>query len=109
VVSNCAVLRAAVEQFALENLGKYPSNVDTDSTQEGHTLLELLPGSRLPDNSFTKGPTVPVNGVAAHPGEVGYAPITESGLNVGHIITGFGAEALVAQLSNVGSPEDVSY
>jgi len=106
VVSNCGILRAAVEQFAAENQGIYPNDIDTDSTEAGNTLLDLVPGGQLPENPFTKQPTVPVNGVAVNPGEVGYAPIKEGDWNVGYLITGFGAAALVAQLSNVGTPED---
>jgi hypothetical protein len=106
VVSSCGILRAAADQFAAENQGVYPNDVDSDSTAAGNTLLDFVPGGQLPDNPFTKQPTVPINGVAANPGEIGYVPVKEGEWNVGYLITGFGASALIAELSNVGSPED---
>ncbi len=105
VVANCAVLQAAVEQFAGENDGVYPEDVDADTSLAGHTLIELLPDGGF-ENPFTGIPSAPVNGAADSPGEVGYASVAEDEWNVGYIVTGFGAEALIASLSNLGSAEE---
>jgi hypothetical protein len=105
VVANCATLQAAVEQFAGENDGVYPGNVDADTSRAGNTVIELLPAGDF-ENPFTGIRAAPVNGVAGNPGDVGYAPVAEGEWNVGYVVTGFGAEALVATLSNLGSPEE---
>jgi hypothetical protein len=105
VVANCATLQAAVEQFAGENDGVYPENVDADTSLAGNTVIELLPAGGF-ENPFTGNPSVPVNGAADSPGEIGYVPVPEGDWNVGYVVTGFGAEALVATLSNLGSPEE---
>ncbi|MFA4947674.1 MAG: hypothetical protein WC674_04080 [Candidatus Krumholzibacteriia bacterium] len=105
VVANCATLQAAVEQFAGENDGVYPENVDADTSLAGNTVIELLPAGDF-ENPFTGSPSAPVNGVAGNPGEVGYVPVAEGDWNVGYVVTGFGADSLVATLSNLGSPEE---
>ncbi|HEY5133570.1 MAG TPA: hypothetical protein VII85_07800 [Candidatus Krumholzibacteriaceae bacterium] len=105
VVANCDTLKAAVERFASENGGIYPANVDVDTSLVGHTVLDLLPAAGL-ENPFTKSKEAPVNGAADSPGEVGYVPVAQDGWNVGYVVTGFGADALVAELSNLGSPEE---
>jgi len=105
VVANCAALQAAVEQFARENDGVYPDNVDADTSLAGNTVIELLPEGGF-ENPFTGSVSPPVNGAADSPGEVGYIPVAEEEWNVGYVVTGFGADALVATLSNLGSPEE---
>ena len=105
VVANCDTLKAAVERFASENGGIYPANVDADTSLAGHTVLELLPAGGL-ENPFTKSKAAPVNGAADSPGEIGYVPVAQNGWNVGYVVTGFGTTALVAELSNLGSPEE---
>jgi hypothetical protein len=105
VVANCEALQEAVERFAEENDGIYPSDVDADTSRAGHTVLDLLPADGF-ENPFTGEPAVPVNGAADSPGEVGYVAVAEGEWNVGYVVTGFGADALVATLSNLGSPEE---
>ena len=105
VVANCAALQAAVEAFAGENDGVYPEDVDADRSVSGHTVLELLPDGDF-ENPFTGIPSAPVNGAADSPGEVGYVPVAEGEWNVGYVVTGFGSEAIVATLSNLGSAEE---
>lgn len=106
VAANCRVLESAVQSFAAENDGIYPGDVDSDTSGAGNTVLDLVPQGALADNPFSLKPTAPVNGAASSPGAIGYAPITESGFNVGYLVTGFGAERLVSALSNIDSPED---
>ncbi|MGD1047634.1 MAG: hypothetical protein ABR899_02640, partial [Candidatus Krumholzibacteriaceae bacterium] len=105
VVANCDTLKTAVERFASENGGIYPANVGVDTSRAGHTVLELLPVGGL-ENPFTKRRAAPVNGAAGSPGEIGYVPVAQDGWNVGYVVTGFGATALLATLSNLGSPEE---
>jgi hypothetical protein len=105
VVANCVALQAAVERFAGENDGVYPNDVSADTSLAGITVLALLPEGGF-ENPFTGSPSPPVNGAADSPGEVGYVPIAEGEWNVGYVVTGFGAEELVATLSNLGSPEE---
>jgi hypothetical protein len=105
VVANCAALQSAVEQFAEENDGVYPDNVDADTSRAGHTVIELLPAGGF-ENPYTGSASAPVNGAADSPGEIGYVPVAEGDWNVGYVVTGFGAAELVATLSNLGSPEE---
>jgi len=105
VVANCAVLQAAVEQFAAENDGVYPDDVDIDTSLAGNTVLDLLPPGGF-ENPFTKAKEAPVNGAADSPGEVGYIAVAEGEWNVGYVVTGYGSDALVAEMSNLGSPEE---
>ncbi len=105
VVANCAALQAAVEQFAAENEGVYPDDVDADTSRAGNTVLDLLPAGGF-ENPFTEDNEAPVNGAADSPGEVGYVPVAEGEWNVGYVVTGFGADGLVATLSNLGSSEE---
>jgi hypothetical protein len=106
VVANCRTLQTAVEQFAEENDGVFPGSVDADTSLAGNTVLDLLPESGLLDNPFTKTQTVPLNGAADSSGEVGYEPVRENDWNVGYLITGFGEDSLVSELTNIGSPEE---
>lgn len=106
VIANCRTLQAAVEQFAEENSGIFPTGVDADTSLAGNTVLDLLPESGLLDNPFTKTQTVPLNGAADSSGEVGYEPVRENDWNVGYLITGFGEDSLVSELTNIGSVEE---
>jgi hypothetical protein len=92
VRANCLRVQIAAERFAALNDGIYASDVDTDSTPGGQTITDLLPGGVLLMNPFTRAHTEPINGTAACPGETGYVPVSENGVNVGYTITGVGAE-----------------
>jgi hypothetical protein len=48
---------------------------------------------RLLLNPATWAATEPVDGTAANPGEIGYVPSCQGGVNRGYVITGTGAEA----------------
>jgi prepilin-type N-terminal cleavage/methylation domain-containing protein len=93
VKSNCHTVQLAAEDFAVQNDGVYAADVDADVTPSNQTITDMLPGGALLDNPFTKAATEPVNGAAANPGESGYAPIAQNGVNVGYTITGVGKTA----------------
>jgi prepilin-type N-terminal cleavage/methylation domain-containing protein len=93
VKSNCHTTQLAAEDFAVQNDGVYAADVDADATPSGQTITAMLPGGTLLPNPFTKANTEPVNGAAAQPGESGYVPIAQNGVNVGYTITGVGKEA----------------
>jgi hypothetical protein len=44
--------------------------------------------------------TEPINGAAASPGQTGYVPIVQGGINTGYTITGFGAQVTLITLSS---------
>ena len=93
VKSNCHTTQLAAEDFAVQNDGVYAADVDVDPTPSGQTITDMLPGGALLENPFTKAATEPVNAAAANPGESGYVPIAQNGVNVGYTITGCGKEA----------------
>jgi hypothetical protein len=93
VRENCLRVQVAAERFAALNDGVYASDVDADCTNEGQTILDLLPGGWLLMNPFTRVCTEPVNASAANRGETGYVPISQGGVNVGYTITGVGEKA----------------
>ena len=72
---NCYILQAAVERFAMLNGGIYPSDVGTDCTPGGETVIDLLPGGTLLKNPFTLAATEPVDALQepAH-APVGFTP-----------------------------------
>lgn len=98
--SNCHTVQLAAEDFAVQNNGVYSDDVGTDTTPNGDTITDMLPGQALLENPFTKAATEPVDGGAANPGETGYVPIVQGGVNVGYTIDGFGKQAVVITLSS---------
>lgn len=100
VKSNCHTVQLAAEDFAVQNEGVYAANVDMDATSAGMTILDMLPGGLRLENPFTQAVTEPVNAPAVNPGETGYQPIVQGGINVGYTITGFGENALILRLTN---------
>ena len=78
-------------RFAMLNGGEYPENLLLDTTPEGDTVVNLLPGGVLLENPFVLVATEPVDGVAASYGQVGYTPVVvPGGSHVGFVITGVG-------------------
>ena len=90
VKSNCHTVQLAAEDFAVQNDGVYAANVDADATPGGDTIVDMLPGGARLQNPFTKANSEPVNAAAANPGETGYLPVPQNGVNVGYSITGAG-------------------
>ena len=95
VKSNCHTLQLACEEWSIMSGGIYPLDVDTDLTPAGDRLMDLLPGSILMANPFTKANTEPVNGASANPGEIGYVPLVANGVGSGYTITGSGKDGNV--------------
>ena len=93
VKSNAHTVQLTAEDFAVQNDGVYASDVGTDTTPVGLTILAMLPGGAMLENPFTKAATEPVDGVAANVGETAYAPITQNGVNVSYSITSVGRTA----------------
>lgn len=80
-------LRSAVEDFASQNGGEYPRDIDTDETPAGDTVLELA--SCTCANPYTGAPAFR-NGLATSRGEVGYVPLEYNGIVVGYVINALG-------------------
>ena len=93
VKSNCHTVQLAAEDFAVQNDGVYAADVDAAHTPAGQTIVNMLPGGARLSNPFTKAHTEPVNAAAAQPGQSGYVPIAQNGVNVGYTITGVGKTA----------------
>lgn len=90
VRENCHTIRLAAEDFSVMNVGLYPVDL-TDTTPDGQTLVDLLPGGNLLPNPFTTAASEPQDGPAGQPGESGYEAVLDgSGLPAGYTITGFG-------------------
>jgi hypothetical protein len=87
-IANCYTVLDAVEAFAADNNGIYPSNVDVHINALGKTVLDYLGGLLV--NPYTLLAQEPVNGVAAFPGQTGYSPIIGGSRPVGCWITGYG-------------------
>jgi hypothetical protein len=92
VIANCMHIRIAAEMFASLNDGEFP-RYGSDTTPQGQTLIDLLPDGTLLRNPFTRVNTEPVDCCAATPGQSGYLPVIDGGLNVGYSITGVGRDA----------------
>jgi hypothetical protein len=88
VLSHCRTVQLAVEEFARQNGGVYPSNVGVDATWYGDTVCDFLPGGVLLENPYHGCATEPVDCAAATGGQIGYIPVSRYGINVGYTITG---------------------
>ncbi len=95
VKSNCHTVQLACEEWSVMSMGIYPNDVDTDMTPAGDRLIDMMPGGILLQNPFTRANTEPVNGVAANPGEIGYAPVVIGGVTLSYSITGAGNGGVV--------------
>jgi prepilin-type N-terminal cleavage/methylation domain-containing protein len=92
VKSNCHTTQLAAEDYSVQNDGVYSPNVAGFQPD--------LPGGALLSNPFTKVASEPVDAAAANPGETGYVPINQNGVDVGYDITGFGKVAQVIALTS---------
>jgi hypothetical protein len=100
VVVQCFTLERKAIEFAENNNGVFPRDIDTDQDQSGHTIQWYWLMTDY-DNPFTEAFTNPVNGTAGSPGEVGYRPVLANNIPVGYIITGYGAYELIKERSDI--------
>lgn len=100
VKSNCHLVQLASEEFAIGNDGVYATDLSS-TTLGGENIIDLLPWNARLQNPFTRNVTEPIDGAAGGVGETGYEPAVDgNGVNVGYVITGFGANSTVARYSN---------
>ncbi len=95
VKSNCHTVQLACEEWSVMSMGIYPTDVDTDMTPAGDRIIDMMPGGILLPNPFTRANTEPVNGVAANPGEIGYAPVINGAIALSYSITGAGNGGII--------------
>lgn len=91
VKSNMHTTQLAAEDYAVRSDGDYAPDVVS--------FKGALPDTLGFDNPFTSAQELPVDGTAANPGEVGYAPIGTTG----YTISGFGKDAILALTLSNGS------
>jgi len=99
VKSNCHSVQLAVEDFSVLTDGMYPGDVGTDTTPNGQTLIDMLPGGVSLRNEFTNVATEPRDGAANGAGQIGYVPNVNGGIRDGYTITGYGRTILVMTLT----------
>ena len=102
VIANCYTVQQAVEAFAADNGGVYPSDISADMTPSGDTVIDLLPGGTYLENPFQGVNTVPNVGAAAYPGETGYVPTMDGGVVIDYVISGFGESDIILTLTKDG-------
>lgn len=108
VITNCLIVLDAAERFARLNGGFYPSDVDRDTTPEGYTLIDLLPGGKRLVNPFTSLSEEPTDLAAATPGDTGYSNCVIGGSYVGYVITGVGRIQAVTIFTGAHTPNEVA-
>jgi hypothetical protein len=99
VVENCNILRDAILEFRDDNEGYCPTDIDSDISDLGLTLVDYLPDGQLLENPFTGDRTEPVFGSAAEPGQTGYHPGFSWGGTI-YYIEGYGESSIIVELSN---------
>ena len=92
IVANAEIVLAAMELYAEQNGGEYPSNTMSVNLL-GNTLVDLLPEGTLLTNEVTGYPTEPVEGSAGNSGEIGFFVQTNSsGANTGYYLNALGED-----------------
>jgi hypothetical protein len=91
-------LRAAVNEFRQAS-GHYPSDLDTETTPGGKTVLGLYyENGEDFKNPYTDADYVPALGIATNKGEVAYQPTEDAGVVTSFTITGRGATKEILRL-----------
>jgi type IV pilus assembly protein PilA len=99
VKSNCHTVQLAAEDFAVQNNGVYTGLLA--DIQAALPDADGIAGGDLLNNPFTNVAAEPsILGEAAAAGATGYDPITQSGVNVGYTITGYGKDGTVGPNSD---------
>ena len=74
--TNMHLLQTAAEDFAAVSSGRYPDN-GSDTSDDGQTLVQHVPGSVFPENPWTQTPTTvqfDSDPTLGNPGEIGFSP-----------------------------------
>jgi general secretion pathway protein G len=101
VKQNMHLLQTAVEDFAVQSTGRYPTNA-LDTSDEGKTVMQLCPGAVYPENPFTHTASTVVWGVdpnASVQGQMGLNPATSSQ----YVIKGTGSSGALSTQLTTGS------
>jgi type II secretion system protein G len=73
---NMHLLQTATEDFAAVSSGRYPDDA-TDTSDDGQTLQQHVPGQVFPENPFTQASTTvqfDADPTTGNPGELGFNP-----------------------------------
>jgi len=73
---NMHLLQVGTEDFAAVAGGRYPDNA-SDTSDDGHTLQQHMPGQIFPENPFTQASVnvqFDADPTAGNPGEIGFNP-----------------------------------
>lgn len=102
VIANSHAVQDAVEAFAAENNGEYPTN-DSHRSLAGNNLIDLLPSGTRLQNPFTGEEAEPSSPHALYPGTIGYRPSMDwdsqgRPFAPGYFITGFGESTEIISL-----------
>lgn len=106
VAANAGLMKTAIEVFAFHNGGETPADVDSDTNDNGDTLIDLLPDGERFENPYTGDRTEPRNGLGGDPGEIGYVAEPWGGVQVMYEIHAWGSEGELATFGNLEELED---
>lgn len=109
VKGNSVTLIEAIEAFARDNLGCYPTSVDSDTTTTGRTLIDYLPDSERLINPYTGVKDQPINGIPSSPGAIGYEKyeyMDSYYYNV-FFIKGYGINEIIIEHDNIEETESL--
>jgi general secretion pathway protein G len=73
---NMHLLQTATEDFAAVSSGRYPDDA-SDTSDDGQTLQQHIPGAVFPENPFTQAATTvqfDADPTTGNPGELGFNP-----------------------------------
>lgn len=108
VISNCRTLEKALEQFAWDNAGLYPSNLLIERNYSGKTVLDYLHDGRGLINPYNGLRHETTTGTSGLPGQISYEVEEYFGLRMGYRIRGFGEDGQVIEMTNIESTEEAS-
>ncbi len=89
VIDNCRIFQDALNSFAAQNGGQYPTDI-SDSNARGITVIDLLPDGLPLENPFTGLRALPVTGIPDDPGEISYLAMWCDYDVAGYLIVGAG-------------------
>ncbi len=101
VKQNCRIVQDALEQYALDNSGRYPKYT-TEKNSEGKTLIDYLPGQTLLKNPYSQQFTEPEFTNGKQCGKTQYKSLITRNSCEHYVITGWG-KSLDNPLIKLGS------